>query len=319
MHPHLRCNLTQSPTQPCFLRPFLAPALLCAAPPPSCATIVCPTNSTCNATANPPCICNAGFEMTNGQCVGEFPPSHPLSHLLFLLSSFSHFSFSPSSFPPSCLSLLHISVNLTLLPLTLVAYPCPSLMSLTHLPLTLASYPLTSPPCFSPSCLSRLLSSHLAHLLPAVCCAPTLLCHHSSSSSSSPFCPSFSPSSRALPFHRLPSLRRPSLLFPSLPLLSLPLSPCLLPSCRLPSLHLPSHLAFILIASLPFPSPPLPSLPLRSSPLSLSFLLLALFLLSLIFPSCFSHSIVLPPPFSLWLLSLFPLAIFIHCLHLLTP
>ncbi|CAI5957039.1 unnamed protein product [Closterium sp. NIES-64] len=74
MHPHLRCNLTQSPTQLCFLRPFLAPALLCAAPPPSCATIVCPTNSTCNATANPPCICNAGFEMTNGQCVAP-PPS----------------------------------------------------------------------------------------------------------------------------------------------------------------------------------------------------------------------------------------------------
>ncbi|CAI5475853.1 unnamed protein product [Closterium sp. Yama58-4] len=53
---------------------FDATAKQCRAPPPSCATIVCPTNSTCNATADPPCICNEGFEMTNGQCVAP-PPS----------------------------------------------------------------------------------------------------------------------------------------------------------------------------------------------------------------------------------------------------
>ncbi|CAI5525758.1 unnamed protein product [Closterium sp. Naga37s-1] len=133
---------------------FDATAKQCRAPPPSCATIVCPTNSTCNATADPPCICNAGFEMTNGQCVGKLPPSHPLAQLLFLLSSFPHFSFSPSSFSPSSLSLLLLT-----------------LLSLTLLPLPLASHPLASHACF----LCTFLAFSLLCAAPPPSCA-TIVC-----------------------------------------------------------------------------------------------------------------------------------------------
>ncbi|CAI5957045.1 unnamed protein product [Closterium sp. NIES-64] len=79
---------------------FDATAKQCRAPPPSCATIVCPTNSTCNATANPPCICNEGLTMADGQCLGEPPPSHPPPSLS--APSFSApTSISPASFSPA--------------------------------------------------------------------------------------------------------------------------------------------------------------------------------------------------------------------------
>ncbi|CAI5535357.1 unnamed protein product [Closterium sp. Naga37s-1] len=86
-------------------------------PPPSCATIVCPTNSTCNATADPPCTCDEGFEMINGQCVGEFPPSRLLPSLLpslplLALSLLTVFLLSISLLSCFLLSLFYLSLFL---------------------------------------------------------------------------------------------------------------------------------------------------------------------------------------------------------------
>ncbi|CAI5957043.1 unnamed protein product [Closterium sp. NIES-64] len=86
-------------------------------PPPSCATIVCPTNFTCNATADPPCTCDEGFEMINGQCVGEFPPSRLLPSLLLslpllALSLLTVFLLSISLLSCFLLSLFYLSLFL---------------------------------------------------------------------------------------------------------------------------------------------------------------------------------------------------------------
>ncbi|CAI5535336.1 unnamed protein product [Closterium sp. Naga37s-1] len=173
---------------PCYLLSLLPSPLsrpcpaVCSAPTLLCHHCVS-DHSTCNATADPPCICNKGLSLTHGQCVGMLRHHSRLDLLLcclllfclvlvslFLLSSsFSPFFSSPSSFTPSSLCpnpsplppLSLLSIHLSSPPS--FSTPQPSLSSHQLLSPPLPSLPLTSHCCVLPLFLLALLPLTLAN------------------------------------------------------------------------------------------------------------------------------------------------------------